>query len=233
MASNDIIIISDDEQQSHDVILIDDDNIPTSHVPTITESVDMIAESTNIESTSVNNLSTSVNNVEGPRPKKRRQVVSFHRLPVIHAMAQPTDEWSAPEGGRQMPFLFGQVSPFFHDEAACVEYLWHRGVFYTASPICSKEGCGKEMKLEVTLKRIRWRCTAYKCSNEQGIRKDTPFEGKKQELHKLLFLYRMLLDNEPIMRIWSYTGLNTRTISLLSEDLNELFLCDLASIPSK
>lgn len=35
------------------------------------------------------------------------------------------------------------------------------------------------------------------------------------------------------MHIRSYAGLNARTISLLAEDLDELFLCDLASIPSK
>lgn len=225
MASNDPIIISDDEQPLDDVIWIDDDDISTPHVPTIAESVEILQ--------SADNASTLVDIDDEPRPKKRRQTLPFDRLPNIHEMTQPMDQWTVAESTIKMPLIFSNRSSFFHDEASCVEYLWDVGVFYTEAPTCSKARCSRVMKLEVTLKRIRWRCTSRSCGTEQGIRRDTPFEGKKQEIHKLLLLYRMLLDNEPPMRLRSYTGLNARTISLLTEDLNELFLCDLASIPSK
>lgn len=164
---------------------------------------------------------------------RRRDVETTELGQLIRPMPQPPSVWE-PTSNIPLPLLFAQESGFFHDENACITYLWEKGVFYTENPNCPSEDCdGRAMNLKVSGRRIRWRCYRFKCNTELSLRRDTPFYGKKQQLHKLLMVYRMLLVNEKVMRIKDYTAINSDTIAQIKKDFNEMLLCDLASIPSK
>ena len=164
---------------------------------------------------------------------RRRDIETSELRRLIRPMDQPPSVWNPTESTR-LPLLFERDSTFFHDENACLKYLWERGIFYTDKPDCPSETCdGRQMNLKISGRRIRWRCFRSKCNTELSIRKDTPFYGKKQQLHKLLLVYRMLLSNEKVMRIKDYTAINADTIAQIKKDFNEMLLCDLASVPSK
>ncbi|CAI4227342.1 unnamed protein product [Auanema sp. JU1783] len=78
------------------------------------------------------------------------------------------------------------LSAIVHDKESAIKFLQEKELLPTERNCC----CGKKMKLPLSDKRDRFRCTDKKCAKEVSLKKDTWFEACHLSYHMMiLFIF--------------------------------------------